>query len=333
MAAGALSSKQVQRSNGLRRIQMKHDLMQVADLLEIAFQSELQMGGQSLIRELRILSRSGPFLWLLAGLDRAVQGLINGYVWAIDEQIVGNVSMYPSPVDDSWIIANVAVHPVYRRRGIARELMEAALQDAERRRVKKLYLQVAANNDGAHRLYEQLGFKALRTFTRWRRRPYLGMPEPLVQMPRIHFRSRGEWQAQLQLAELVRPNSRGGIGWLQPTRASFFRKPWWQNLTSFLDFNQTYHWVIRDDTDRHLLSTMRIMLGIGQVYARGDLLTDPTAQGQLEKPMINYAVRFLKDRNKGLYIEHPSDDMKANMVFKEYGFQALHELVHMERIC
>jgi ribosomal protein S18 acetylase RimI-like enzyme len=53
-------------------------------------------------------------------------------------------------------IMNVWTHPDYRRRGLARRLMETALAEARRRNIKVNALHAS---DEGRKLYEQLGYK------------------------------------------------------------------------------------------------------------------------------------------------------------------------------
>jgi ribosomal-protein-alanine N-acetyltransferase len=60
---------------------------------------------------------------------------------------------------DAWHVMNIAVAPDYRRRGVARMLLEH-LFDATQRDARRGYtLEVRVSNTGAQKLYEQMGFK------------------------------------------------------------------------------------------------------------------------------------------------------------------------------
>src|SRR6476660_8443287 len=61
---------------------------------------------------------------------------------------------------DAWHVMNIAVAPAYRRRGIARGMMER-LFEVTARDVRRGYtLEVRVSNESAIRLYEALGFRA-----------------------------------------------------------------------------------------------------------------------------------------------------------------------------
>lgn len=55
-------------------------------------------------------------------------------------------------------VLTVAVHPSWQGRGYGRLLLEEALRELYARRVVSLYLEVAADNEAALRLYRRIGF-------------------------------------------------------------------------------------------------------------------------------------------------------------------------------
>jgi len=61
---------------------------------------------------------------------------------------------------DEAEILSIGVAPEWQRRGIARHMIEGLARAARRAEVKRLFLEVAADNVAAVALYESLGFKA-----------------------------------------------------------------------------------------------------------------------------------------------------------------------------
>lgn len=55
-------------------------------------------------------------------------------------------------------IHNVAVHPKYRRQGVARAMLSDIIQSAARRGFRRMTLEVRKSNDSAQNLYHSLGF-------------------------------------------------------------------------------------------------------------------------------------------------------------------------------
>jgi len=58
----------------------------------------------------------------------------------------------------------ICVMPGYQGHGIGRYLMEAAIQALQSRRFDALSLTVTSRNSAAVRLYEDLGFRTIKTF-------------------------------------------------------------------------------------------------------------------------------------------------------------------------
>lgn len=74
-------------------------------------------------------------------------------------------------VEDELHVNNVASHRDYRRMGIGRSLMHAAIDEARIRGVAEVLLEVRASNESAQRMYRDLGFSFA-----GRRRDYYRLP-------------------------------------------------------------------------------------------------------------------------------------------------------------
>ena len=85
-----------------------------------------------------------------------------GNIWsywlvAVDgDQVVGYIGSQSSY--DETDVMNVAVHPDWRRRGIAESLIENLIRELKNRGSHALLLEVRASNAPANALYERLGF-------------------------------------------------------------------------------------------------------------------------------------------------------------------------------
>ena len=62
---------------------------------------------------------------------------------------------------DSWYVCGVAVYPEYQGRGIGRQFMMIAEQQAQQRNLHKVSLVVFENNTRALELYRRLGYKVI----------------------------------------------------------------------------------------------------------------------------------------------------------------------------
>ena len=75
-----------------------------------------------------------------------------------DGSVVGYCGLYFAA--DEGEITNVAVHPDWRKRGIADQILDAVLADACERNLAQIFLEVRASNDPAKKLYEKHGFES-----------------------------------------------------------------------------------------------------------------------------------------------------------------------------
>ncbi len=74
----------------------------------------------------------------------------------IDGKICGYAGLWK--ILDEGHITNVAVFPEYRRRGIARAMLEALIDEAAKQGVERFTLEVRAGNDAAKKLYAGMSF-------------------------------------------------------------------------------------------------------------------------------------------------------------------------------
>lgn len=77
----------------------------------------------------------------------------------LDHRLVGYLCLWE--VADELHITNLAIHPAYRRRGLARHLLGGVLADARARGLRLVGLEVRPSNVEARALYESLGFKVV----------------------------------------------------------------------------------------------------------------------------------------------------------------------------
>ena len=68
--------------------------------------------------------------------------------------------------EDAWI-GGVGVVPAARRSGVGEALMHALHQEARKRGVRRVWLEVIVENTGAFALYERLGYRTVREVEVW----------------------------------------------------------------------------------------------------------------------------------------------------------------------
>ncbi len=199
----------------IRPMRMPQDFQTMLDILPKAFQYPENPNWSINTDELenitdlvRTLRRLWPILRIVQALSPGFRDVIDGVIWEEDSQPVGitNVMRMGLGKSDSWMIANVGVLPTYRRRGIARKLVEAAIEFAKARKAKRIILDVIDGNDPAYQLYVSLGFEP---FDYGLELNY-SHPSPPAECPlpdgyTIKRLTLAEWQPSYQLAKRLTP--------------------------------------------------------------------------------------------------------------------------------
>ncbi len=153
----------------LRALNIMRDLPEVADLIELCFASTMDSEGQRYIQDMRRAGRDSSFSRWANRATESTSLPLTGYIWEEKGKIVGNASLVPFRYKRQriYLIANVAVHPDYRRRGIARALTERAMIHAREKKADSVWLHVRDDNPGAIKLYSNLGFVERARRTTW----------------------------------------------------------------------------------------------------------------------------------------------------------------------
>lgn len=318
------------QADGLRPIDIRDDLPQLADLIEIVFRDTMDESGRAAVREMRYISQMGLGWRLLSGLPDAALGMGQGHVWIEDGKLVGNSSIYPAhwprELGEAWLIANVGTHPNYRRRGIARQLVLASMELIQRKGGKHAILQVDYDNHNAIELYEDLGFVRERAFNLWSRSALISTvplsdTDILVNQPHAT-----DWQILYRLAQAERPNDRGGLAWLKPLHKDEFRSSVWKSLVSLFSFSNIERLVVRDLTTQEITA----YLGIERSFvsrSRLILIRKSASDPAYALALLGNALR--RYNSSGFILEHPHDDTVLSPLLNDLRFRANRSIWHM----
>ncbi|MEX2144081.1 MAG: GNAT family N-acetyltransferase [Anaerolineales bacterium] len=227
------------KTSPLRAFDIRRDLLPVADLVELCFAESLDADGRLYIRQMRQAAQ-GPLMDLAKyGSGRDLP--MSGFVWQEYGSLVGNLSLVPHRHGNRrfYLIANVAVHPDHRRRGIARALTQAALADVERRGRYETWLQTDEKNVAAVDLYRGMGFVEKAKRTSWRVRPTIELAEELAGQDMLRPRHPADWPAQLSW---LKSNYSEEVRWQLPLDLKLFQPGWRGALERALSERRVKQW-------------------------------------------------------------------------------------------
>lgn len=243
-------TRQLDHTKGnLRPFDVRRDLNAVADLVERCFSDTLDAEGRRYIDQMHAAARNPHYLRWAATVAERVSMPLSGYVWEEDGFLVGNLSLIPFSFIGRrfYLIANVAVDPRYRRRGIARNLTQAALDHARQRHAYAVWLHVRAENNSAIRLYQSLGFQERARRTTWEGRggapqTALTQDERPTSSAKISLANANDWSQQRAWLERLYPPE---VNWHMPFNLNALRPDLWGGLYRFITGQHVKQWAAK----------------------------------------------------------------------------------------
>lgn len=306
-----------------------NDLQPVADLIERTFGDRLDPAGRVALEEMRRVARWMPWLGWLGGICWQRVGLAPGFVWVEEGQVVGNVSIRRALGRKGCFIGNVAVHPRWRRRGIATALMRKALREAFRRGAHWVGLEVRAENEAARRLYQRLGFREIsRTahlihpLTRPVARP--SVPAGVRLRPARH-------RDQDDIFRLVQLNFAPQQREVLELIAQNYRVGWERTLDCWLEGRREGWWVLEHEDV--LAGAVRVSWERGRRPNRLELLLHPVWEGRFEPLLVRRGLASLRNslRRKVVEVSIPASAGVLAQALRDARFEPLRVLIQMRR--
>jgi GNAT superfamily N-acetyltransferase len=228
----------------IRPINIRHDLTAIADLIETAFAGQMDAEGRDYLHHIRQIARGIGSYLIDGNSPETSQFPFHGYLWEEDGRIIGNLTLIPVRKSRmrTYFIANVAVLPEYRGRGIARRLTDRAIAHVKAHDGKRIYLQVRHDNLTAQHIYKTTGFEEFACRTNWvlsrngRTHP---SADPTIRVTR---RYKTDWTQQKDwLISLYPPE----IAWNLPISLERLKPDLLGNIMSFLNGVSSRSWAAR----------------------------------------------------------------------------------------
>lgn len=303
----------------IRPINITRDMQAVMRLLNHVFSPTLDQEGRNALNSMS----NQPSL--INRIQQFGNKLAPGYIWVEKGEIVGNVSIIPTRIPKRIIIANVAVHPKFRRRGIAQALMDATLDHLYRRNVKTVMLQVDVDNEGARRLYHHLGFDVIGSTTYWVASPGSWREVATSADYEVRPLRSSEHASAFQLDQASFP---ADLNWPDPIVETTYRGSIWRTIDNFLNGKAEEHWVI-DDGRGNLCALGSIWGDWGRPY-RITLRALPEYSDELMRPLfakISRRLNYMRRRHAS--IEHLYEDELTGHLLNVANFQPKRHLTTM----
>jgi ribosomal protein S18 acetylase RimI-like enzyme len=215
----------------IRLIHLPADLDIIAELTPACFQypensawSVQTDEAEGMVETIRILRKLWPLIRFGQIFSPFLRDTFLGFIWEEAGRAVGTILVQRRGTTDKWLISNVGVLPEYRRRGLARQLLQAALELIRARGGKKAILDVIDGNLPAVRLYESLGFERFSGTTDLflppgsPLNPAHALPDGYERAPlgKFHWKPRFEMEQRIAPATLVK---------YEPVEIGRFRPP------------------------------------------------------------------------------------------------------------
>lgn len=309
------------RASGPRPIDLRKDIPQVLALLNLVFRSSRDRDANHALNRLSLAQQP----WFILRLRQWYEGVVPGYVWEESGSIVGNVSVLTTTKKGRFLVANVAVHPQFRRRGIARNLMETVVQQVRERGGRELLLQVRQDNEAAVNLYESIEFEHLGSMTSWYSsfRHFRLLPAAVSEQSPDHsgdffirpLRSK-EWRRAYELdTAVVHPD----LNWPEQLPEDHYRGGLWRWFSNVINARQAETWVA-EVGDGRFAGLAAIQSEWGRLHTLS-LRALPEWRGAVEQPLLAKLLRRLQHMyRRNIRIDHPADDNVANELLQRANF-------------
>jgi ribosomal protein S18 acetylase RimI-like enzyme len=324
MVAHATSNSSPAR--GLRPINSMRDLVGITTLVERAFADDMDESGRAHMREMRWL---GALFGWMDWLASPGQGLMPGYVWLEDGHIVGNVTVRQlSTFGHGWMIGNVAVAPEWRGRGIARQMMDAAVELVRHNRGEWIALQVRTNNDIARRLYQTLGFVATGEMVHLECHPpgdYRTVRHAANPIGHLRPARASDMDQLYTLAQSLVPDS---ARWADPVYRSLFDISVERRLADWFTGEQ-HTWRVVEAID-HVCGAALLEVKRRKRWARLHLWMAPTHAGEYEEALIDSVLAELQRPIDLVAARLPGDAIAGRVALTTRGFRPVRALTSMK---
>jgi GNAT superfamily N-acetyltransferase len=280
------------------RLARKRDFDGIKQIFELAFTEEYQRREVNIVRRIEKIESIYPLVRMLSLFPNPYQHVFTVHVLEEDGKIAGMAQM--SPRNDSqtrWHVDNIAVHPDFRGKGIAQQLLTDVFGYYGERGAHRFTLEVDTENAPAIKLYEKLGFRRFSTLYYHKMSPkQLGKYRDLGEVsvhPGLRERRPSDTEAVWELYQQSIPPYIRVVEDRSPS--DFSLSPVQQGtewLKRSLKRSQAIHWVVEDSHRQCLAAAIDIYAQMRELPHVIQLSLHP-AYSDLAEPLLTFALNQL----------------------------------------
>lgn len=274
------------------------DFEGIKEIFSLAFNEEYQRREVDIVRRIQKIQSIYPLVKILSCFPNPYQHMFELHVAESDGRIAGLAQMSSRNHNHTrWHIENIAVHPDFRGKGIAKALLEKVFEYYTQKGALRFTLEVDVDNQPAIQLYEKTGFRKYTTLYYYkmsakqlaehRDTTVLSIP------PGLQQRSPENADALLALYQEIVP---AAIRMVEERQRQDFAlnlfsqgKDW---LKKTIKRGETFHWVVEDPQHKHLVASLDLLAQYRNLPHVIQLMIHP-AYSDMAEPLLRFALNQL----------------------------------------
>lgn len=187
---------------------------------------------EGMLDRVKGMKRMWPIMQILRLFSPILRDAMRGFIAEEDGKTIGLMNYMRNNKEPEWFLANAAVLPAYRRRGIGRKLLAAIQDDLRKRGGRVLILAAIDKNVPSLELCKSMGFEIFTSSVEMDLEADAAVPAPILpegwsMLPRSHF----DWRTQFELAKRITPEN---VARYEPPVERRFRMPFVRPLFGIL---------------------------------------------------------------------------------------------------